>query len=244
MKVKIGAIKEVSLIDVLFHPSFVIWFSGCNFRCPWCHNGPLVFGNGEFVNVDKIIERINNVKNFIDFVHITGGEPTLQRDALTHLFKEVKNLGLKTSLNTNGSNPEVIEKLIRKRILDHIAIDVKAPLNNDSYSKVTGVKFEVKKIENSLRACEALDFIEIRTTLVPGMLSKEDVINIASSLKDFFNDFYYVIQQFNPAETVVEKKFSHMEATSYDDLIEFAKTVKNIGIKNVFIRSKFGVKSV
>ncbi|HDJ96651.1 MAG TPA: radical SAM protein, partial [Candidatus Aenigmarchaeota archaeon] len=112
MKVKIGGIKEVSLVDVLFYPSFVIWFSGCNFRCPWCHNGPLALGNGKNVNVSHIIEKVKENKKFVDFVQITGGEPTLQKDAVLHIFREVKKMGLKTSLNTNGSNPKVIENLI------------------------------------------------------------------------------------------------------------------------------------
>lgn len=195
MRAKIGSIKEVSLVDVLFHPSFVIWFSGCNFRCPWCHNGPLVFGEGELIEIDEVIEKIRETKDFIDFVHVTGGEPTLQEDALLELFKGVKEIGLKTSLNTNGSRPKVVEKLLKKGLLDHIAIDVKAPLEYSSYSKVVGIYPKVKNIERTLRLCRRLKFVEIRTTVIPGLITGGDVMSICKKLKTYLNDFHYVLQQ-------------------------------------------------
>ncbi len=250
MLLKISGIKENSLLDVLFNISFVIWFTGCNFRCPFCFNRDVVLGKGIEVPLEEILDKIKDNKNFIDYVQATGGEPTLQEDALTALFKEVKKLNLKTSLNTNGSNPDVIKRLIEKGLVDHVAMDVKAPLEEEFYRIVTDTKIEniVNRIKESLKVIkDNVNFIEIRTTVIPNFVDFNEVCDIAKFLKEFFKKkkFYYVLQQFLPAESVIDKKFRDYPTYTHEDLKNMAKYIKeNIGLENVVVRSLNGVELI
>ncbi len=234
MKVKIGGIKEISLVDVVDNVSFVVWFSYCNFRCPWCQNYPLVMGEGYEVEVDDIVKKVGEHRRFIDFLHVTGGEPTLQEDALKELFEKSP---VKNSLNTNGSRPEVIRKLK----MDHVAIDFKAP--KEKYREVIGgVEFDFDKYVESLDILkEKVDFIEVRTTLVPYLITKKDVFWIASFLKEFFDDYggrlVYVLQQFYPWDTVRDERFRRAPPTPVELLEEIGRKVREDFGLEVYIRS-------
>ena len=239
MKIKIGSYIENSLIDVLFYPSFVIFFSGCNFKCPWCQNADLVKGYGFFVEINDIIRKIE--KNFIiDFVQASGGEPTLQKEGLEELFKKVKEIGLKTSISTNGYNCDVIKELLEKDLLDHIALDIKAPVNK--YSKLAGIKIDFSRIENTLKVIKDFDFIEIRTTFVPNLLEKKDLIEISKYLLNILDDFYYVIQQFVP-RNLLDPSLKNLDLVPEEELEKIGKEIKKFGIK-VYIRSLNGIKKI
>lgn len=240
MEVKIGNILEVSLVDVLFHPSFVIWFSNCNFRCPWCQNKELVFGYGKYVKIEEIEEKIKENLNFVDYLHITGGEPTLQPKQLFKIFEISKELGLKNSINTNGSNPEIIEKLIEKELINHIALDFKAPI--EKYEKLIGIKFDINRILKTLEICNQINFVEIRTTFVPNFLCLDDIIKIVEILKIKLKNFYYVIQQFNPSSTLEILDWKYLNS---EEVIKIAKKVKEkTKLEKIYVRTKAGVKEI
>ncbi len=242
--------KDYSLVDVLGYPSFTVWFSFCNFKCPWCQNWPVVSGvENKEVSVGELIEIIEESAILVDFLHVTGGEPTLQSSALKALYACVREKDiLKNSLNTNGSHPEVIRELATKGLLDHIAIDVKAPLYNPSlYARVIG--FEVagdvpdKVRESIIISLEKIDFVELRTTFVPSLLSIDDLVQIAQELKDLgCGDYcYYVIQQFNPSDTIRDATYRQAKRVLERDLITIAKKVKKQStLKNVYIRTLEG----
>jgi len=249
MKIKIGSIVETSLIDVLFSPSFVIWFSGCNFRCPWCHSKPLVFGKGEFVEIPQIIRRIKENAYAIEYVQATGGEPTLQSEGLFELFDEVKKLGLKTSLDTNSSNPQVIKRLVDKGLIDHFATDLKTDLKLEKYQKLSGVKDEriIEKINESLNIARRIKFVELRTTFVPSLIEINDIIRGIEKVKEIFDDkqFFYVLQQFVPSETLIDKTFLYEKFIDHKNLVKIAKNIKlKTKIGKVYVRSKKGVEEV
>jgi len=249
MLVKIGNLVDLSLVDVLFHPAFVIWFSGCNFRCPWCSAASLVRGEGELVEIDDIVEQIDRVKFLVDYVQVTGGEPTLQPEALREIFLRVKELGLKTSLDTNASRPEVIEELVREGLIDHLATDLKTVLIAEKYAKVIGLRDArevVKAIKRSYRAFREIDFIEIRTTFVPSLLTLEDVIAAVRQARELLGrrEFYYVLQQFFPFEELLDPNFKDV-LVSHEKLLEMGKRVKEeSGVERVFVRSKAGIEEV
>lgn len=247
MKVKIGGIVENSLVDVIGEPAFLVSFSFCNFRCPWCFAYPLVKGEGKFFEVKELVKKIEENAFAISYVQASGGEPTLQIDALEELFSEVKKLNLKTSLDTNSSNPEAVRRLVMKNLIDHYATDVKTELKEEKYWKVIGVKIEgiTEKIKESLRIARNVEKIEIRTTFVPSLVSVNDVIEAWKEAKEIVKDANFVLQQFYPMETLVDKKFYKEKIVLHEELVKIAKKIKDeVKLENVFVRSKAGIERV
>jgi pyruvate formate lyase activating enzyme len=247
MKVKIASIVENSLVDVIGEPSFVIWFSGCNFRCPWCFALPLVKGEGKFVEVDEIVEKIKKNSFAIEYVQATGGEPTLQIDGLEELFSKVKKIGLKCSLDTNSSNPEAVERFVRKDLIDHYATDIKTRLKEKDYWKLIGVEIEgiTERIKKSLEIAKKIEFVEIRTTFVPSLLKTEDVEEAWKEAKEIVENAIFILQQFYPFGDLINRRFSNEKIISHEQLVTIAKKIKEkIGLRNVYVRSKAGIKKV
>lgn len=188
----------------------VAFVGGCNFRCPWCQNRDLVL-NPEtlpLISEDTIFSAVERRRNWLDGIAITGGEPTLQPD-LQDFCRRAKQKGLWLSVATNGSSPEVLGDLIEQGLVDYIAMDVKAPLAQERYKAATGID-DTAAFERVLKSIELLRNssieYEFRTTLVPELLSPEDVIAIANSLKGAKK---YAIQQFAPHSTV-DPRFEKM----------------------------------
>jgi len=247
-KVIISGFKDVSLVDVLGYPSFTIWFSYCNFRCPWCQNWPVVMGEGAIeMDIDELVHKIRDEALLVEYLHITGGEPTLQSRALKLIYKESRKIGLKNSLNTNGYNYSVIKDLVSLGLLDHVAMDIKAPLSDPKkYSIVVGLKNRneiTENIKQSLRIiANGVDLIELRTTYVP-ILSTNDIMKIAIEIKELMssvgrNDIHYVLQQFVPNKNAPDPKFKEGTIQSAEKLVEIARNIKEVsGIKNIYVRS-------
>lgn len=123
---RIGGITDYSTIDWYGHVSTVIFFAGCNFRCPYCQNYSLIpLDSGFEVSIEDVEERIEGMNIFIDSVVVSGGEPLLQPEALREIYMIAKKYDLKTMIETNGSKPDVIEELIKDKLLDYIALDFK-----------------------------------------------------------------------------------------------------------------------
>ncbi|MGC8971837.1 MAG: anaerobic ribonucleoside-triphosphate reductase activating protein, partial [bacterium] len=161
----IGGLQKFSLIDYPGKISAVIFTKGCNFRCPYCHNPELVIFDGkDLIEEDYIFSFLREKRGKLDGVVLTGGEPTLQSD-LINFLKEIKGLGFFTKLDTNGSNPEVIERLLEEKILDYIAMDIKA--NLEKYNDVTHSNVDIEKIKKSIDIImhSGIDY-EFRTTIV------------------------------------------------------------------------------
>lgn len=180
---KIGGLQKVSLIDYPGKISAVIFTQGCNFRCSYCHNPELVYPKlfRECIKKDEVLSFLENRRKMLDAVVITGGEPTLQTD-LGSLLKDIKDLGFLTKLDTNGSNPCVLENLIDSGMLDYIAMDIKASLSK--YSLIAGVEIDTNLIKKSIKIIE--DFggdYEFRTTYVKDFLDSEDLKEIKNLVK-------------------------------------------------------------
>ncbi|MGC9053845.1 MAG: anaerobic ribonucleoside-triphosphate reductase activating protein, partial [Candidatus Hydrogenedens sp.] len=125
---KIGGFQPFSLSDFPNCVSAIVFTQGCNFRCPFCHNPSLVLPELFLPPIpeEALIAFLNERKGKLDGVVITGGEPTIQSD-LMKFVSEIKGLGYKVKLDTNGSNPEILKELIENNLLDYVAMDVKAP---------------------------------------------------------------------------------------------------------------------
>ncbi len=191
---------KTSLIDYPGHIATVLFTGGCNFRCPMCHNAELVLRPASLpaVSEQDVWDFLGRREGLIDGVVITGGEPTLQDDLLPFV-RRVREHGLDVKLDTNGYRPDVLEALLDERLVDFVAMDVKAP--PETYALLAG--------RNRLaweRVARSIDLLrdesaayEFRTTMLPGLLDADDVADIARRLEGATR---YVLQQFRPQGTL------------------------------------------
>ncbi|MFA4857868.1 MAG: anaerobic ribonucleoside-triphosphate reductase activating protein [Candidatus Margulisiibacteriota bacterium] len=232
---------ETSLIDWDGKVVSVAFVGGCNFRCPFCHNALLVTHplTIEPVLKEKIKAAMLARKDFIDGLVITGGEPCLYPD-LADFIKEFKDLGFLIKLDTNGSNPEILKKLINQKAgtpaqVDYIAMDIKAPLDEAKYCRATGAKIDLEKIKQSVnllltQSAGAIDY-EFRLTVVPDLINEADIEEIGRQLKGA-NKF--VLQQFK-AQNCLDPKFNTIKPYEKDVLRSFQLTLKQY-IQNTILR--------
>lgn len=229
---------ENSLVDWDGKVVAVVFTQGCNFKCPFCFNYKLFknLGKQNRIDLNYIKEKLLKSKGFIDGVCITGGEPTLHKDALLSFIEKIKNTGFGVKLDTNGTNPDALKKLIDNKLIDYIAMDIKAPLKFEKYSKVCGVKkkklFDNVKKSIDLIKNSGIDY-EFRTTVVPTLLSKKDIVEIAKYLG---NVKKYVLQQFRPKDAF-DPKLRKVEPYSKDELKEMMEGAKKY-TPNMKIRSE------
>ena len=154
------------------------------------------------IKEDGLFDFLEERKNKLEAVVITGGEPTFHKD-LPEFIKRIKDLGYLVKLDTNGTNPEMLKKLIGGKLIDYIAMDMKAP--KDKYEKVAGRRVDFKKIEKSVKIIREAGLPhEFRTTLVPGLLEKEDIAQIGRVIKGAENWF---LQKFKSDTDLVDEGF-------------------------------------
>ncbi len=208
VKMRIGGFQKLSLLDYPKKLCATIWTVGCNFRCGYCHNANLVLPE-KIQKLDEIPEHLIfsyliKRRSFLDGVVITGGEPTLHND-LPDFLKKIKNLGYLVKLDTNGSNPSLLRVLIQDKLVDYIAMDVKAPIEMRSYTAVCGVNISnlVDVIDESITIIShsSIDY-EFRTTLVPTLHSNDDIMEIVRRLE---KTKLLIFQKFEPSFTLNTK---------------------------------------
>lgn len=194
-----------SLIDYPGVISAVSFFSGCNFRCPFCHNVDLVLPerlrNLKDLTEDECIEKIVKRAKFIDGVVITGGEPTIYEN-LPILLGKIKKLipNIKIKLDTNGSSPELLSKILFENLVDYVAVDIKSSPEKYDYATSVNDSFsKVKETINLLLSNKSGIEYEFRTTVVPKIVDKDDILEIAKIIKGCKK---YVLQQFKNDETL------------------------------------------
>lgn len=173
---KISGLQKLSLVDFDGHISATIFTAGCNFLCPFCHNSGLVYNLEENIEESDVIEYLNKRKNMLDSVCISGGEPTLNKD-LPQFISNIKNLGYKVKLDTNGTNLEMIQYLVENKLVDYIAMDIKNSI--DKYQITTNCTVDTNKIRSTIKYImnSNIDY-EFRTTLVQEYHDLEDIKKI------------------------------------------------------------------
>jgi len=198
----IGGFQRFSLIDYPGKICAIVFTQGCNFKCPYCHNPELVDPKrfSQPIPEVDIFAFLETRRGKLDAVEITGGEPTLQPDLIDFISK-TKALNFLVKLDTNGSNPGILRKLIELNIVDYIAMDVKAPL--ERYQEITNSKVDQAKIKASIELImhAGLDY-EFRTTVVKSQLGKTDILAIGEQIR---GSKRYIIQKFVP-ETVLDQE--------------------------------------
>lgn len=202
----IGGLQKTSLLDFPEKIAAIVFTVGCNFRCGYCHNPELI--NGE-AKIEEVFEFLKTRQGKLDGVVITGGEPCLQKD-LPEFIKQVKELGFAVKLDTNGSFPEMLEKVLPD--LDYVAMDIKAPL--EKYSQIVNVDVDTSK---SLKSIEILknggvDY-EFRTTVVKSQLSFEDFEKIGQLIQGAPR---YYLQKF-VASKILDKSLENEKTYSTEE---------------------------
>ena len=241
MKMRLGGFVDFSTVDYSGHVAFMIFMAGCNFRCPYCQNASLIPANsGKEFEAEEVKNRVRNSCNFIDAVGFSGGEPALQPDGVSEICSYAKKIGLKTFLNTNGSNPTLMQVLADRKLIDYVAIDLKAPLEPEAYGRVVGLK-EVepilKNVEKTLGIClERGIAVEARTTIVPNLI--HDDMSIRKISRKAGKCKVYVLQQFSPLGDILDRKLKDLPPPSREDLLRLAKVALQEGLKDVRVRTR------
>ncbi len=218
---KIGGFQKTSLLDYPDMISSIVWTIGCNFNCPFCYNTELIRGTAQIISEEQIFEHLRKREKIVEAVVISGGEPFLQKD-LDIFCKKIKNLKLLIKVDTNGSFPDRLEELIEKKLVDYIAVDIKAP--KDKYEKLSGVKIDIKKIQKTIDILQnsSVDY-EFKTTFVPELLTKKDIIEIGKWLK---GSKKYYLQQFKNEMPVLSDELQHITAYEKKDLLDLVEEIK------------------
>lgn len=199
---KIGGLQKVSLMDYPGKISATVFTQGCNFRCPYCHNPELVDPERyqECLPEDEIFSYLEKRRGKLEAVTITGGEPTIQNDLLS-FAQRVRAMGYLVKVDTNGSKPGALEELIRHKLPDYIAMDIKAPLAK--YAAVTRAPVKGETIRQSIEIIKASGInCEFRTTVVKSQLEEADILAIGALIK---NAPLYVLQRYVPTKPLDEK---------------------------------------
>ena len=211
-------IDKFSLLDFDEKISVVLFSPACNFRCPFCHNGDSVLNSNTPIPFDEILDYLKSRIGLIDAVVFTGGEPTLMPE-LKERIKAVKELGFLIKLDTNGTNPKMVQELIDEGLLDYIAMDIK---NSESmYAETAGCsQINIENIKKSIKIIKNSGVnYEFRTTLVKEYHSEQSIKEMANLVKDS-KQLY--LQKFVDREGVIKKGLHDVsieEANKYREIL-------------------------
>jgi len=200
----IRALIETSMVDWDGKITMVLFFDRCNFMCPYCQNWELIRHPKRFpiIEWDEVIKKLNAKKGWIDGVVLTGGEPLIFKKEVFRIAENLRKLQLGIKLDTNGAYPEILQELIKEKLIDYVAMDVKAPLNS-SYYIAAGKRVNLKKIEKSIEILlQNLVDYEFRTTCVPGIIDEDAICRIGERIRGAKR---WALQQFVPDNAYKEE---------------------------------------
>ncbi|MCG2690424.1 anaerobic ribonucleoside-triphosphate reductase activating protein [Candidatus Parcubacteria bacterium] len=199
----IAALQKTTMLDYPGRLACIVFLAGCNFKCPFCYSSEIVLEE-EIKNILPLKEGdffdfLKKRKNKLEAVVICGGEPTINPELLS-FCQEIKSLGYKVKLDTNGSNPAMVKNLLHEKLVDYVALDLKT--SKEKYQKLTGslIKNVAEKVKKTLSLLKEskIDW-EVRTTCVPGIVDKEDILKIAKWAQVAPK---YYLQNFRPQKTL------------------------------------------
>ena len=199
----IKGLQTLTLLDYPGKVACTVFTGGCNFRCPFCHNGGIVMNPGAepSIPVEKVFDLLKKRRGVLEGVCITGGEPTLWK-GLWDFAREIKAMGYSVKLDTNGTNPELMHKLILAGVVDYVAMDIKnCP---DKYAETIGVKgFNLQPVKDSVRLLmQGTAGYEFRTTVVKGMHTPQDIVEICKWIQGADK---YFIQPYRDSDLVIDR---------------------------------------
>ena len=195
----VSNITPFTLLDYPDKTACILWYAGCNMRCLYCYNPEVVLGKGKFL-FSEMVSFLETRKGLLDAVVFSGGECLIHPDIIAHI-RIVKEMGFLVKVDTNGSKPEVLKKLIAEQLLDYVALDFKS--KRESFAVITQSDL-FSQFEKSLQLLlETNTAFEVRTTYHSELLAKEELSDMVAYLK--YNEYSgtYYIQHFrNNTETL------------------------------------------
>jgi len=223
--------QKESLIEWPGKICSVVFVGGCNFRCPFCHNPDLISSSPQLPEIkeSEVLDYCLRNKDLLDGLALTGGEPLIsKKEDLVSFIQKVQKIGLLIEIETNGSNPDMIAYLLAKKLVDYIAMDIKAPLDTKKYNEVSGVKVNLNNIKKSINIIidSGIDY-EFRTTVIPGLLNDDDILKICTQIKGASK---YYLQQFRP-ENVFDCKLKEVKPYPQEWFVQMAKKINGLNIE-------------
>ncbi|MFW9983819.1 MAG: anaerobic ribonucleoside-triphosphate reductase activating protein [Candidatus Odinarchaeota archaeon] len=224
MKAYIAGKPLLSTTDWPSSVCCVVFFTGCNLRCKFCFNGPLLkFDDQNLIDLELVYEELDEHRYLIDGILVTGGEPTLQPDALHAIGEWTHNQNLKFGIMTNGTKPAVLQQLLDANLLDYVAVDIKTVPNEKEYAHITQTEHEILPLINetiTLLKSSKISY-EFRTTLVPSLIDK---ISQLEKILKWIGKKNYVLQNFRAIDTVLDPNLKTVfSMEELDQLRQFAK---------------------
>lgn len=210
----------------------VVFFVGCNLRCRFCFNAPLLEFSDQFkVNLELLYPELEANHFLIDGVIATGGEPTLQPEALRILAEWVHKQEMEFGLMTNGTKPDVVQQLLEMSLIDYIAVDIKTVPIQEQYNRVTQSSGHIlNQVQETvdLLLSSNIDY-EFRTTLVPTLIDSFDQLDL---IREWVGPKHYVLQYFRPSATVIDSTLT--SSFSQNQLDQFQQYAQKHGITTRF----------
>lgn len=222
---KITGIQKLTLLDYPGTVACTVFTSGCNFRCPFCHNSMLVLPEQiteNYLTDDEVFGFLKKRRGVLDGVAVTGGEPLLHRD-LPQFLEQVKALGYKIKLDTNGSAPELLRGIVEAGLVDRVAMDIKN--SPEQYAKTVGLeKFDIAPVEKSkdFLLSSSVDY-EFRTTVVKGLHTRESLMSAAEWIRGAKE---YYLQQFKDSGSLILPQ--GLQAYDEKEMYALAQAVQEI----------------
>ncbi len=202
---KILGLQKLSLLDYPGKVACIVFTAGCNFRCPFCHNGDLVTGNNapSPIPEEDVFAFLKKRQGILEGVVVTGGEPLLQPD-LPDFLQKVRALGYSVKLDTNGYLPDQLKNVVTKGLVDMVAMDVKN--SPEKYAQTVGVEnLDFSRIQQSLDFLLSANIdVEFRTTVVKQLHTPQDIVGAAKLIQ---GAKLYYLQNFRESETVIKDGF-------------------------------------
>ncbi len=218
---QIAGLQKLTLLDYPETVACTVFLAGCNFRCPFCHNASLVTDRSDpLMSSEELLKFLSKRQGVLEGVAVTGGEPLLYNE-LPQLMKQIKDLGYKIKLDTNGSKPETLEMLIKEKLVDRVAMDIKA--SPELYGKTIGIEnYDLSAVTKSkeLLLKDTVEY-EFRTTVVKGIHTMESMVSLA---KWIVGAKEYYLQQFKDSGNLI--KADGLSAFNAEEMKQIENTVK------------------
>lgn len=227
----IGGLEKLTLLDFPDNLAAIVFTQNCNFRCHYCYNPMLVWPRTEklspdgknnkkdqpFVKEEDLFLFLKERKGKIDGVVISGGEPTLHSD-LPQFIKKIKDLGYLVKLDTNGTNPVMLANLIKDKLIDYVAMDLKATF--EKYEQTVGVKVNLDNLQKSVKIIlsDSIPY-EFRSTLVPALHGEADIKKMGELIKGA--NLWY-LQKFKPDADLINPEFKKLPTFKDKELKDLA----------------------
>ncbi len=221
----ITGLQKLTLIDYPNKVACTIFTIGCNFRCPFCYSGELVLpekiAKQERISEADTLEFLKERQGLLDGCVICGGEPTFHQD-LPEFIAKIKKLGYAVKLDTNGSNPKMLKDLIKAKLLDYVAMDIKS--SQEKYSFYSGGKANLSDIKASVVQLKKNEVpFEFRTTMAPG-IAKEDIIAAAEWIGGPKVDYF--LQEFSGEKEVINPKILKLLTLKKEEIQQLVEVIK------------------